>query len=112
MPCRRKPSDSTEITDDRGSDLDKCAEGSLLYREEPRDAGTDMDVDTDTDTDLDMALRTDRHARMQQLSVMLEDGTSCVRGTQIAEQVKYQCPHSSDRSDASLPLAWHLARLL
>ena len=91
-----KPLGSTEITDDRGSDMDKCEKGSLVCREMgPRDA--------ETDPRLDMALRTDRHARKAMLDVMLENGISCALGTQIAEQVNHQCPHSNDRSDACLP---------
>ena len=83
-----------------------CEEESLVCRGMgPRDAETDMDmdVDMDTDTDTDMALRTDRHARKAMLDVVLEGGISCALGTQIAEQVNHQCPHSSDRSDACLP---------
>jgi len=45
----------------------------------------------------------DRHARMQLLDVMLENGINRALGTQIAEQVNHQCRYSNDRSDARLP---------
>ena len=50
-----------------------------------------------------MRLRTDRHARMQLLDVMLENGINRALGTQTAEQVNHQCRYSNDRSDARLP---------
>ena len=86
--------------DDRGSDLDKCAEGSLMCREEPQDAGTDPY--------LHMLFRTDRHAKKALLYYMLENGISCAPGIQIAKQVN----SSAITAVTDQMHICHLARLL